>query len=176
MFVMRRDVQLKMRKTPADLLGAHPCLAWELIVETLRPSRVTTSSVSLQPYIAQTRTGRPQGYLPHIQSPRHSNTLHNVLHLLDPLPPRRPPLHPRLRHLPFRRRRRRTLHALRTRSRPFHPPLRARHCRRSPMGPLDLLGQRSHVPQAHRQVPKLLHLVLDNRGEHAVPTSHTAAR
>lgn len=32
-FAMRVDVQLKMCKTPADLLGAHPCLAWELIVE-----------------------------------------------------------------------------------------------------------------------------------------------
>ena len=28
-FVMRNDVQLRMRKTPADLLGVHPCLAWE---------------------------------------------------------------------------------------------------------------------------------------------------
>ncbi len=28
MVVMRGVVQLKMRKTPADLLGAHPCLAW----------------------------------------------------------------------------------------------------------------------------------------------------
>jgi len=106
---------------------------------------------------------------------QRSANAHHVLHLLHPLPTRRPPLHPRFRHVSLRRRRRRTLHAIRARPGPIHSALCARHCRRSPMGPIDIIRQRAHVPQAHRQVSELLYIMLDYRSEHEVLTAHTAA-
>jgi len=101
---------------------------------------------------------------------------HHVIHLLYPLAPRRPPLHPRLRHLPLRRRRRSPLHARRARHGPLHPALLARHRRRGPMGSLHLRGLSTHVPQTHRQVPELLRLVLDHGRQHTLPAAHAAAR
>ena len=98
----------------------------------------------------------------------------HVLHLLDPVTARRPTLHPRFRHFTFWRRWRCPLYSRRARYGTLHPTLFARHRRRSAMGTVHIVWLGAHVPEAYRQVPELLRVVLDHRRQHALFALDTA--